>query len=46
MVSKYQIAFWNLENLFDIENSPHWSEQSEVISMDGHRAGWAGRSAS
>lgn len=27
MPSQYQIAFWNLENLFDIENSPRRSEK-------------------
>ena len=27
MPSEYQIAFWNTENLFDVENSPRRSEK-------------------
>jgi predicted extracellular nuclease len=29
MTTKYQVAFWNLENLIDIENSPHRTEKLE-----------------
>lgn len=27
MAHSYQIAFWNLENLFDVENSPHRTDK-------------------
>jgi len=39
MPSQYVIAFWNLENLFDIENSPRRSEKLQrAIGKD--LAGW------
>lgn len=35
MPSQYQIAFWNLENLFDIENSPRRSDKLQrTIGQD------------
>ena len=39
MVSKYQIAFWNLENLFDIENSPRRSDKLER-TIGSYLHGW------
>ena len=31
MSSQYYVAFWNLENLFDIEGSPHRSEKVQRV---------------
>lgn len=40
MPTQYQIAFWNLENLFDIENSPRRSEKLQrAIGAD--LRGWS-----
>jgi len=27
MASDYRVAFWNLENLFDVENSPRRTDK-------------------
>lgn len=35
----YHVAFWNLENLFDIENSPRRSEKLQR-TLAGELAGW------
>lgn len=39
MTSNYWIGFWNLENLFDIENSPRRSERLERV-IGGDLDGW------
>jgi hypothetical protein len=39
MPSQYSIAFWNLENLFDIEESPRRSEGVERKIRDSIK-GW------
>ncbi len=39
MSSSYYIAFWNLENLFDVENSPRRSEKLERAIGKGLK-GW------
>ena len=39
MPSQYQFAFWNLENLFDIENSPRRNEKL-TRAIGGDLQGW------
>ena len=39
MPSDYQIAFWNLENLFDIEDSPRRSDKLER-TIGSYLHGW------
>ena len=40
MASRYYVAWWNVENLFDEENSPRRTEK--VARALGNRS-WAGR---
>lgn len=39
MSNQYQIAFWNLENLFDIENSPRRSDKLQR-AIENDLQGW------
>jgi len=39
MPTQYRIAFWNLENLFDVENSPR-REEKVARAIKGDIAGW------
>lgn len=38
-MKEYYLAFWNLENLFDVENSPRRSEKLQR-TLEGELAGW------
>jgi hypothetical protein len=40
-LTEYHVAWWNLENLFDVEDSPHRTEHLKNV-VKGELKGWSG----